>query len=54
MGEETKIKYGVTAGASLAMIISWSQCPHVLWTIFHGCFSWLYVVYALLSGGAHI
>jgi hypothetical protein len=32
-------------GAALAMTISWSVNKSILWAIFHGIFSWLYVLY---------
>lgn len=42
------VRSGITMGASLAMIISWSLNASVFWAIIHGFFSWLYVVYYLL------
>jgi len=48
----TKRDYGAHAsntgyllGSALAMILSFSLSKSILWTIFHGLFSWLYVIY---------
>lgn len=41
-------------GSALAMIISWSHAPSVLWTIFHGIFGWFYVIISLINGKAHL
>ena len=40
---------GLGFGAVLAMIISWSQWHSILWAIFHGFCSWIYVVYFALT-----
>ena len=42
-------KSGVSFGSALAMVISWSQHQSVLWAILHGIFSWLYVIYYVLT-----
>lgn len=36
-------------GSALAMIISWSKSASVLWAIFHGILSWLYVIYYVIT-----
>jgi hypothetical protein len=36
---------GITMGSALAMILSWSINHSILWAIFHGIFSWFYVIY---------
>jgi len=36
---------GYVFGSALAMILSWSLSKSILWTIFHGIFSWAYVIY---------
>lgn len=36
---------GYVFGAALAMILSFSLTKSILWTIFHGLFSWFYVIY---------
>jgi hypothetical protein len=38
-------KMGVGFGTALAITISWSANKSILWAIFHGILSWLYVVY---------
>ena len=40
---------GVGFGAALAIVISWSLHKSVLWAILHGIFSWVYVIYYLLT-----
>jgi len=32
-------------GSALAITISWSTNKSILWAVFHGLFSWLYVIY---------
>ena len=39
------VKQGVSFGSALAIAISWSVNKSILWAIFHGAFSWLYVLY---------
>jgi len=38
-------KAGVSFGSALAIAISWSANKSILWAIFHGILSWLYVIY---------
>lgn len=40
---------GITFGSALAIAISWSANKSILWAIFHGLFSWLYVIYYALK-----
>ncbi|NKE04061.1 hypothetical protein [Mesobacillus selenatarsenatis] len=42
-------KSAVTFGSALAISISWSIHHSVLWAIVHGFFSWLYVIYYVLT-----
>ncbi len=42
-------RYGVTFGSALAIAISWSAHKSILWAILHGIFSWLYVIYYVLT-----
>ena len=46
-------KIGVGFGTALAIAISWSANKSILWAIFHGILSWVYVIYYALrySGG---
>ena len=39
------ISCGIEMGSVLAMILSYSICKSILWTIVHGLFSWGYVIY---------
>jgi hypothetical protein len=43
------IKSGVGFGSALAIAISFTTHNSVLWAIIHGIFSWLYVVYYVLT-----
>ena len=36
---------GISLGAALAMTISWSRYPSLLWAIIDGIFGWFYVIY---------
>ena len=38
-------KVGVGFGTALAIAISWSANKSILWAIFHGVLSWVYVIY---------
>ncbi|MCZ6719276.1 MAG: hypothetical protein V3T38_02610 [Gammaproteobacteria bacterium] len=38
-------RFGIGMGTALAIAISWSVNKSVLWAIFHGILSWLYVIY---------
>ena len=42
---QTVIKNGVSMGVVAAMIISYVKWQSILWMLFHGLFSWLYVLY---------
>lgn len=42
-------KAGVSFGSALAMVISWSEHHSILWAIFQGILSWLYVIYYALT-----
>lgn len=39
---------GISFGCALAMILSWDKNHSILWAIFHGICSWLYVFYFVL------
>lgn len=43
------IRDGMTMGAVLAIVLSWSRNQSILWAIFHGIFSWLYVLWFALT-----
>ena len=38
-------EYGLSMGAALAMICSFSINKSIFWAIVHGLLSWLYVIY---------
>lgn len=38
-------KAGIGFGSALAITISWSANQSILWAMFHGVLSWIYVVY---------
>ena len=41
----TAAKAGIGFGTALAITISWSANQSILWAIFHGFLSWIYVIY---------
>ncbi len=43
--KESLITHTTVFGASLAMVISYSEHHHIAWAIFHGILNWLYVIY---------
>ncbi len=43
------VKSGVGFGSALAIAISFNTHQSVLWAIVHGIFSWLYVLYFLVT-----
>lgn len=44
---------GISMGSALAMILSWDRSHSILWAIFHGILSWIYVIYyAITRSGA--
>jgi len=45
----TAAKVGVGFGTALAITISWSANKSILWAIFHGVISWVYVVYYAIT-----
>ncbi|MBI4408166.1 MAG: hypothetical protein HY561_00565 [Gemmatimonadetes bacterium] len=40
---------GIGIGTALAITISWSLNKSILWAIFHGLLSWVYVVYYVIK-----
>lgn len=45
------LKYGVSFGSALAMVISYTANHSILWAIIHGLFGWFYVGYYVLVHG---
>lgn len=46
---KTIIRNGIGFGSALAIAISWSVHKSVLWAIIQGFFSWLYVIYYVVT-----
>lgn len=40
---------GITFGTALAIAISYTANKSILWAIFHGLLSWLYVIYYAMA-----
>lgn len=45
----TIIEKGVGLGTVIAVVTSWSRNHSVVWAVFHGLCSWLYVVYFVIT-----
>lgn len=43
------VSNGIGLGSVLAIMISWSLNKSIGWAIFHGIFSWFYVLYYVLK-----
>jgi hypothetical protein len=46
---QTVINNGIGLGSVIAVVISWERNKSVLFTIIHGLFGWLYVIYFLAA-----
>lgn len=42
------VKTGISFGAALAMVISYTNWHSILWAIIHGLLSWVYVIYYVI------
>ncbi len=49
MDRKDVARSGVGFGTALAIAISWSLHQSVFWAVLHGVFSWVYVIYYLLT-----
>jgi hypothetical protein len=49
MADSSTVKSGIGFGCALAMVISWSVCPSILWALIHGVMGWLYVIYVAFN-----
>ena len=49
MESKRVVSGGMSFGAVLAMVISWSIHKSVLYAIFHGILGWLYVIWYVLT-----
>ncbi len=38
-------RQGISFGTALAMVLSFSLNKSILWALFHGLLSWVYVIY---------
>ena len=47
--KRTVISNGIGLGSVIAGVTSWERNKSVLWAIIHGFFSWLYVIYFVLT-----
>lgn len=45
------VYHGLSMGAALAMILSFTKNGSILWAIVHGLLSWIYVIYYALETG---
>jgi hypothetical protein len=42
-------EHGISLGCAIAVVISYTENHSILWAIFHGLLSWLYVLWAALA-----
>ena len=49
MKKTTTASTGLSLGSAIAVVISWSMYKSVLWSIIHGIFGWLYVIYYVIT-----
>ena len=47
--KNTAIRSGIGLGSVLAVVVSWERNKSVLLAFLHGIFSWLYVLYFVLT-----
>ncbi|MDX1830443.1 MAG: hypothetical protein R3342_12965 [Lutibacter sp.] len=47
--KSTAIRSGIGLGSVLAVVVSWERNKSVLLAFIHGIFSWLYVIYFVLT-----
>jgi len=47
--KNSAIKSGIGLGSVLAVVVSWERNKSVLFAFIHGIFSWLYVLYFVLT-----
>lgn len=46
---KTITKSGIGLGSMIAVVTSWDRNKSVFWAVIHSLFSWLYVIYFVLS-----
>ncbi|MBI4439403.1 hypothetical protein HY638_00355 [Candidatus Woesearchaeota archaeon] len=42
------VRTGISFGAALAIVLSYTKNSSILWAIIHGILSWLYVIYRII------
>ncbi len=47
--QRTIVEKGISLGSVLAIVTSWERNKSVLWALIHGLFSWVYVVYYVIT-----
>jgi len=48
VSQSSNASTGIGIGSAFAMILSWTTWHSFWWTILHGIFGWLYVIYYFL------
>ena len=43
------VRYGVSFGSALAMVLSYSANHSILWAIIDGILSWIYVIFYAIT-----
>ncbi len=46
---KTVVENGLSLGAVLAIVTSWTRNRSLLWAFLHALFSWFYVIYFILT-----
>ena len=44
---------GIGLGTIIAVVASWDRNKSILWAVFHGFLSWIYVIYYALTDRKH-
>ena len=44
---------GIGLGTIIAVVLSWDRSKSILWAIFHGLLSWIYVIYFAITDRQH-
>ena len=47
--KQSVVKNGIGLGSVIAVVASWERNKSVLFAIIHGIFSWLYVIYFVIT-----
>ena len=49
MASSTRISVGISAGISLAIVLSWAKNMSIGYAIVHGLCGWGYVIYTVIT-----